>query len=87
MRRTIAVAAAAAALSTFSHIGLSRSAPQPVRRGSLDLSVPYIPPPWEKPTREQVAAANARIARAEAKRARKAARNMKLVASGGLSAA
>lgn len=85
--RKIAVAAAAAALSTFASFGLSRAAPQPVRRGHLDLSSPYIPPARRKLTVDERSAANARIEAAKAKRARKAARNIDLVLRGGLLAA
>ena len=85
--RNIAVPAAAAALSTFASFGLSRAAPQPVRRGQVDLSVPFIPPAKRKPTVAERSAANARIEAARAKRARKAARNIDLVRRGGLIAA
>lgn len=78
------VAASAAALMTFADFGLSKKAPQPVRRGDLDLSSPYIPPARVKPTSKQMALANERMKRAEAKRARKAARLRYLVSRGGL---
>lgn len=79
--------AAAAALSVFAAAGLSRSAPQLVRRGDLDLSSPYIPPARHKPTAIEKQQANARMEAAKAKRARKAARYRDLVAKGGLQAA
>ncbi|TRB03463.1 hypothetical protein EXN61_21595 [Agrobacterium tumefaciens] len=84
MRKTIAVAAAAAALSTFASFGLSRAAPQPVRRGDLDISSPYIPPATPKPTKAEKVAASIRMVKAEAKRARKAAYLMARVANGSI---
>lgn len=86
MKKTIAVAAAAAALSTFASFGLSRSAPQPVRRGDLDMSSPYIPPATPKPTKAERVAASFHMVKAEAKRARKAARLMALAAKGSIAA-
>lgn len=86
LKRTIAISAAAAALSVFSSVGLSRAAPRPVRRGDLDLSSPYIPPARAKPTADENRKANARIDAAKAKRARKGARYRELVAKGALQA-
>lgn len=82
MRKVIAITAAAAALQVFAGMGLARSAPVVVNRRDVDLSDPYIPPARVKPTREQIAAVNARMARAEEKRARKAQRKMALFERG-----
>lgn len=84
MRKTIAVAAASAVLSTFASFGLSRAAPRPVRRGDLDMSSPYIPPATPKPTKAERLVASTRMVKAEAKRARKAASLMARVANGSI---
>lgn len=80
--RSVLSVAAAATFAVMASSGLARSAPQPVRRGDLDLSSPYIPPARVKPTSAEKAAAASRLARAEAKRARKAARNIALMERG-----
>ena len=85
--RSIMVGAAAATFAVMASAGLARAAPQPVRRGDLDLSSPYIPPARIKPTAIEKQQANARIEAAKAKRARKAAVLRSLVAKGALQAA
>ena len=85
--KRIAVAAMAAALTTFADFGLSRGAPQPIRRGSLDLSTPYIPPAPVKATVEEKRNIRSCMRIAEDKRRRKAERNRLLVAKGALLAA
>lgn len=84
--RSIFTMASAATFAVMASAGLARPAPQPVRRGDLDLSSPYIPPARPKATKAQKLAANERMAKAETKRARKAARYRELVAKGAIGA-
>lgn len=85
--RGIMSVAAAATFAVMASSGLARASPQPVRRGSVDLSSPYIPPERIKPTHAEIALVRQRETKAEEKRARKAARLQRLVASGGFAAA
>lgn len=85
--RRLAVAAMAAALTTFTDFGLSRGAPKLVRRGSLDLSSPYIPPAPRRATMEEKRVIRDRMRLAEAKRVRKAEKLKALVAKGAMAAA
>lgn len=85
--RGIATVAMAAAITTFASMGLAKVAPQPVRRGSLDLSSPYIPPARHKATVEEKRSIRDRARLAAIKRARKAERLNALVSKGALQAA
>jgi hypothetical protein len=82
--RSLATVAMAAAITTFSTIGLAKAAPQPVRRGDLDLSSPIIPPARHKATADERAAIRDRVHLAAIKRARKADRLNALVVKGAM---
>lgn len=82
--RSLATAAIAAAITTFATMGLAKGAPQPVRRGSLDLSSPYIPPALPKASAEEKRAIRDRMRLAAIKRERKAEKLKALVSKGAL---
>jgi hypothetical protein len=85
--KRLAVAAVAAALTTFADFGLAKGAPQPIRRGQLDLSMPIIPPAPHRATSEEKRAIRDHMRTAAIKRARKAEKLRHLVAIGALQAA
>lgn len=85
--RSLATAAALAALTTLSNIGLAKGAPQPIRRGQLDLSMPIIPPAPHRATGEEKRAARSHQLTAVMKRARKADKLRHLVSIGAMQAA
>lgn len=82
--RSLATVAMAAAITTFSTIGLAKAAPQPVRRGSLDLSSPYIPPAPHRASADEKRSIRDRVRLAAIKRVRKAERLNALVAKGAM---
>lgn len=86
MRKLIGLASAVT-FAVLANSGLCKSAPKPVRRGEVDLSSPFIPPAPKKMTKAEKLKVADRVAAAEIKRARKAARFTALVANGSMLAA
>ncbi len=85
--KSVLSVAAAATFAVMASTGLARSAPQPVRRGDLDLSSPYIPPARPKLTSDEKAAIRDLMIRAAEKRHRKSLKLKALAYKGAIASA
>jgi len=77
----------AAAMHVLAGAGLAWPAPRVLPRRSIDLSAPIIPPAPRRLTPREKVISGVRLAAAEAKRQRRRARNLRIVAAGGMVAA